>query len=61
LIFTRVTFFVERQREIDHAEREKRIEKSEKVSRTFEWLHTQVGDYDISDSNININNNPGYV
>lgn len=47
---------VERQKEIDNADREKRIEKSEKVSRTFEWLHTQVGDYDVSDSPINTNN-----
>ncbi|CAG2191414.1 unnamed protein product [Mytilus edulis] len=55
-ILPRKEYFQERQKEIDNADREKRIEKSEKVSRTFEWLHTQVGDYDVSDSPINTNN-----
>ena len=28
-------------------------ENHQRVSRTFEWVHTQVGNYDTSDSRIN--------
>lgn len=49
--------FSARQEEIVRQEREKHQEYQVKASRTFEWLHSQVGDHVITDSVIN----QGYV
>jgi len=32
---------------------EKRVEVSNRKNRTFEWIHTQVGEFETTDSRIN--------
>ena len=45
-----------REEEAQQRELEKHQEYRTRAGRTFEWLHTQVGDYNVSSSRIN----PGY-
>ncbi|XP_052797623.1 leucine-rich repeat and IQ domain-containing protein 1-like [Mya arenaria] len=49
----RKEYFQARQDEIVRQDREKRVEFHTRASRTFEWLHTQVGDHPTNDSVIN--------
>ncbi|KAL4225103.1 Leucine-rich repeat and IQ domain-containing protein 1 [Mactra antiquata] len=49
----RKEYFQARQEEIVRQEREKHEEYQVKASRTFEWLHSQVGDHVVTDSVIN--------
>ncbi|XP_072047087.1 uncharacterized protein [Amphiura filiformis] len=49
----RKEYFKAREEEIEHAYQEKKEEDHEKKSRTFEWVHNQVGDLEVSDSRIN--------
>ena len=48
----RTEYFQAQQHAFEHKELEKRIEAGTKKDRTFEWLHTQVGEYDVSSSRI---------
>ncbi|XP_060068248.1 leucine-rich repeat and IQ domain-containing protein 1-like [Ylistrum balloti] len=49
----RKEYFQARQQEIERKDLDKRVENHNRTKRTFEWIHTQVGDYEVSDSRIN--------
>ncbi|XP_052230384.1 leucine-rich repeat and IQ domain-containing protein 1-like [Dreissena polymorpha] len=49
----RKEYFQARQNEINRQQQERHQEVHVRASRTFEWLHTQVGDLPTSDSVIN--------
>ncbi|KAK3101861.1 hypothetical protein FSP39_006854 [Pinctada imbricata] len=48
----RKEYFQARQEEIERKDLEKRVMHNFKNNRTYEWIHTQVGDYEVSDSAI---------
>ncbi|XP_064599995.1 leucine-rich repeat and IQ domain-containing protein 1-like [Liolophura sinensis] len=48
-VMPRKEYFQARAREAEEKEREKRSEVATRASRTFEWLHTQVGEFPTSD------------
>ncbi|XP_013403129.1 leucine-rich repeat and IQ domain-containing protein 1 [Lingula anatina] len=48
----RKEYFQAMHEEAARKEYEKQEENESKVQRTFEWLHTQVGEHDVSDSKI---------
>ncbi|XP_050408807.1 leucine-rich repeat and IQ domain-containing protein 1 [Patella vulgata] len=47
-ILPRKEYFQAREEEILRQDRDKRIDISNRANRTYEWLHTQVGDHDLS-------------
>ncbi|XP_062595804.1 leucine-rich repeat and IQ domain-containing protein 1-like [Saccostrea cucullata] len=48
----RKEYFQARQEEIEKEELEKRVMSNLKNSRTFEWIHNQVGSFEESDHNV---------
>ncbi|XP_069132519.1 leucine-rich repeat and IQ domain-containing protein 1-like [Argopecten irradians] len=48
----RKEYFQARQQEIERKELDKKVENHNRTKRTFEWIHTQVGEYDVTDSRI---------
>nr|KAG5699220.1 hypothetical protein BaRGS_012741 [Batillaria attramentaria] len=52
-VLPRKEYFQAREEEAQQKEMEKQMEMRTKAGRTFEWIHTQVGDYDLSSSRIN--------
>ncbi|XP_012942132.1 leucine-rich repeat and IQ domain-containing protein 1 [Aplysia californica] len=52
-VLPRKEYFQAREEEVQRQELERRVEEHARVNRTFEWLHTQVGDHPVSSSRIN--------
>ncbi|KAK3600773.1 hypothetical protein CHS0354_009199 [Potamilus streckersoni] len=52
-ILPRKEYFQARKDEIERQDYKRQEEMKAMVNRTYEWLHTQVGDYNITDSVIN--------
>ncbi|KAL8606223.1 hypothetical protein ACOMHN_043441 [Nucella lapillus] len=46
-------YFQAREEEAQQRDMERQLEYRTKAGRTFEWLHTQVGDHNVSSSRIN--------
>ncbi|GFO43648.1 leucine-rich repeat and iq domain-containing protein 1-like [Plakobranchus ocellatus] len=52
-VLPRKEYFQAREDEAQRQNLERQVEEQTKVHRTFEWLHTQVGDHPIGSSRIN--------
>ncbi|XP_076450301.1 uncharacterized protein LOC143286571 isoform X2 [Babylonia areolata] len=52
-VLPRKEYFQAREEEAMQRDYEKQLEYKTKAGRTFEWLHTQVGQYEVSSSRIN--------
>ncbi|GFS22600.1 leucine-rich repeat and IQ domain-containing protein 1-like [Elysia marginata] len=59
-ILPRKEYFQAREEEAQRQHLERRVEEVTRVHRTFEWLHTQVGDHPVTTSRINAGQAPVY-
>ncbi|XP_025085062.1 leucine-rich repeat and IQ domain-containing protein 1-like [Pomacea canaliculata] len=58
-VLPRKEYFQAQKEEAQQRELEKQAEVQTKKGRTYEWLHTQVGDFDVSSSRINPGSHAG--